>query len=132
MGERRFTTRTMSRKPSRLLTYRSPFNIILRFHLLPHLLHECDVSDIFKICTIKSGSNVRFADLQIAGGGQFETRLMRAAAGDQLGQHAVMQMIHRFSQSCRRPLLGPFTFKTLLRHCAKQAPHPSHKLTCIL
>ena len=75
-----------------------------------HLLHECDVSDIFKICTIKSGSNVRFADLQIAGGGQFETRLMRAAAGDQLGQHAVMQTIHRFSQSRRRPLLGPFTF----------------------
>ena len=56
-----------------------------------HLLHECDVSDIFKICTIKSGSNVRFADLQIAGGRQFETRLMRAAAGDQLGQHAVMR-----------------------------------------
>ena len=48
-----------------------------------HLLHECDVSDIFRICTIKSGSNVRFADLQIAGGGQFETRLVRAAAGDQ-------------------------------------------------
>ena len=48
-----------------------------------HLLHECDVSDIFKICTIKSGSNVRFADLQIAGGGQFETRLVRDAAGDQ-------------------------------------------------
>ena len=56
-----------------------------------HLFHECDVSDIFKICTIKSGSNVRFADLQIAGGGQFETRLVRAAAGDQLGQDAVMR-----------------------------------------
>ena len=35
-----------------------------------------------------------------------------------------LQTIHRFSQSQRRPLLGPtsaFTFKTLLRHYAKQA-----------
>ena len=65
--------------------------ISLCFHRPLPLLHECDVSDIFKICTIKSGSNVRFADLQIAGGGQFETRLVRAAAGDQLGQDAAMR-----------------------------------------